>query len=32
LSADDVLWGFAVYPDDATTPKDLLRLAEPRNA
>jgi hypothetical protein len=32
LGAGDVMWGSAVYPDDATTPKALLNLAEPRNA
>ncbi|MFC1805451.1 hypothetical protein ACFL09_00535 [Planctomycetota bacterium] len=31
LSAHDVVWGFAVYPDDAAAPKELLKLAEPRN-
>ncbi|MFC1805453.1 hypothetical protein ACFL09_00545 [Planctomycetota bacterium] len=31
LSAHDVVWGFAVYPDDSTAPKELLKLAEPKN-
>lgn len=30
--ADDVLWGVAVYPDDAATPTELLKAAAPRNA